>query len=224
MKKYLFLSLLVLSACGGNVKENLGLTREGPDEFAVERKPKLEVPPSFKLRPPTPGEDPLNVSTPRDDARKALIGEQPAETKPETTAEPASDAATTETKPLEIVPPATTEPADTGSNNAATSNIMDLAPERTEGENLFLKNAISDSKDDNIRSILKQEYKQEQDQGVLGSLENLSNDNFDKTVVDPAAEKERIQTNKKENKPITEGETPAKSINHDKSVIEKIFN
>lgn len=258
-----------LTACGGDVKGQLGLRREGPDEFAVERKPKLEVPPSFKLRPPSPGEDPLNSTSPRDEARKALLGDGKEETPSETTAEtPAASAddplATLDTSlpplptttdpmddlkdssekisektELEVVDPTKTSsaaegPKDSGlevvAPDAAAGTAETKKPEpqpaaeKTEGENALLKKAGVDEKDDNIRSVLKKEYNEEQDQGVIGTLENISNNNFDKTIVEPAGEKERIESNKKENKPITEGETPAKSINHDKSFLEKIFN
>ncbi len=246
--------LVALSACSGNVKEELGLKREGPDEFAVERKPKLEVPPSFKLRPPAPGEEPLNVTSPRDSARNALIGEQPkpSESIPALEGVPSTDplagltdatigantGLTSDTAPADATPTDTT-PSDTTATDGASADkpateanpAVTDAPkqpepvvEKSEGENILLKNAGTESKDDNIRSTLKQEYKEEQDQGVLGTLETMSNNNFDKTVVDPKGEKERIDANKKENKPITEGETPAKSINHDKSFFEKIFN
>jgi hypothetical protein len=46
--------LLALSACG-NVREDLGLGRNPPDEFAVADRPPLSMPPDFSLRPPQPG-------------------------------------------------------------------------------------------------------------------------------------------------------------------------
>lgn len=247
MKKILLSALMAasLSACAGDVKENLGLRMDGPDEFAVERKPKLEVPPSFKLRPPTPGEDPLNNNSPRDAARDALLGttEKPktadasGEALPNTDplagltddfklSNPADDAAA---KPAEdkIEVPAE-NPAEVKTESTPEAKAAEPAPvaaaEKSEGENALLKSAGATDGDPAIRAKLKEEYREEQDVGVVGTLEKISNDNFDKTVVDPAAEKERIVTNKKENKPITEGETPAKSINDDKSVLEKIFN
>ena len=72
MKKLAICALLFLSACGGDVKGDLGLRKDGPDEFAVERKPKLEVPPSFKIRPPVEGAEPLNVTSPQKEAKEAL--------------------------------------------------------------------------------------------------------------------------------------------------------
>jgi hypothetical protein len=47
-------ALLSLAACG-NIKQDLGLGRNAPDEFAVVDRPPLSIPPDFGLRPPTPG-------------------------------------------------------------------------------------------------------------------------------------------------------------------------
>lgn len=49
------LAVLALAACG-DVREDLGLGRSAPDEFAVVDRPPLSVPPDFTLRPPKPGE------------------------------------------------------------------------------------------------------------------------------------------------------------------------
>lgn len=48
----LFLVCICLAACGGNVRGNLGLKKEAPDEFMVISNPPLSVPPDFSLRPP----------------------------------------------------------------------------------------------------------------------------------------------------------------------------
>jgi len=67
MRHYLTLSisaiaLLSLSACSG-AKEQLGLTRQAPDEFSVVKRAPLEMPPEFFLRPPRPG-----AARPQEDA------------------------------------------------------------------------------------------------------------------------------------------------------------
>jgi len=48
------IAALALSACS-NVREDLGLGRAPPDEFAVVDRPPLSMPPDFDLRPPRPG-------------------------------------------------------------------------------------------------------------------------------------------------------------------------
>ena len=48
------ITALLLSACS-NFREDLGLGRAAPDEFAVADRPPLALPPDFGLRPPKPG-------------------------------------------------------------------------------------------------------------------------------------------------------------------------
>ena len=45
---------LALSACS-NIKQTLGLVKQGPDEFTVITRAPLTVPPNFELTPPKPG-------------------------------------------------------------------------------------------------------------------------------------------------------------------------
>src|SRR5580692_10365013 len=45
---------LLLAACS-NWKQTLGIEPTSPDEFAVESRAPLTIPPDFNLRPPTPG-------------------------------------------------------------------------------------------------------------------------------------------------------------------------
>ncbi|MGE3624524.1 MAG: DUF3035 domain-containing protein [Bdellovibrionales bacterium] len=46
--------MLALAGCG-DLRDDLGLGRTAPDEFAVVDRPPLSVPPDFSLRPPQPG-------------------------------------------------------------------------------------------------------------------------------------------------------------------------
>ena len=48
------LTTVALSACG-ELRQDLGLGRTPPDEFAVVERPPLAMPPDFGLRPPRPG-------------------------------------------------------------------------------------------------------------------------------------------------------------------------
>ncbi len=48
------ITALLLAACG-ELREDLGLGRNPPDEFAVVERPPLSMPPDFALRPPRPG-------------------------------------------------------------------------------------------------------------------------------------------------------------------------
>jgi hypothetical protein len=46
---------MLLSACTGNWKQAVGIQPTSPDEFAVESRAPLTMPPDFDLRPPAPG-------------------------------------------------------------------------------------------------------------------------------------------------------------------------
>ena len=51
-------AVALLAACssgGGNWKQALGIEPTSPDEFAVESRAPLTIPPDFDLRPPAPG-------------------------------------------------------------------------------------------------------------------------------------------------------------------------
>lgn len=64
---------LVMSGCGVT-KDDIGLGREAPDEFAVVTRAPLSVPPDYHLRPPSPGaQRPMEIST-RDTARQTVFG------------------------------------------------------------------------------------------------------------------------------------------------------
>ncbi len=49
------LALLSLTGCSGDVSRTFGLTREAPDEFTVETRAPLSIPPDYTLQPPQPG-------------------------------------------------------------------------------------------------------------------------------------------------------------------------
>src|ERR1700748_1925147 len=65
-------SLLTLAACD-SLREEAGLTKQSPDEFAVTTKAPLVVPPDFNLRPPSPGAAPLNQTDPTSAAEAAMF-------------------------------------------------------------------------------------------------------------------------------------------------------
>ena len=56
VRSVLAMSVAILALVGcGSLKEDLGLGRNPPDEFAVADRPPLSLPPDFTLRPPVPG-------------------------------------------------------------------------------------------------------------------------------------------------------------------------
>lgn len=81
MKKYLLgvscvLATFLLSGCN-NFKQTIGLAPQAPDEFAVESRAPLTVPPEFDLRPPAPGAPRPQDANPAASAQQALLAAGP---------------------------------------------------------------------------------------------------------------------------------------------------
>ena len=70
----LLLSALVsLGACS-SAKEQLGLVKTSPDEFAVVKRAPLSMPPDYSLRPPRPGAPRPQEQSPEQEARQTVFG------------------------------------------------------------------------------------------------------------------------------------------------------
>lgn len=65
-------AVLALTACEG-IKQQLGTTKQSPDEFMVVSRAPLTVPPEFTLRPPQPGIPRPQEGTTSQQARNALF-------------------------------------------------------------------------------------------------------------------------------------------------------
>jgi hypothetical protein len=63
----------LLAACGGDAARTFGFTREPPDEFQVQTRAPLSVPPEFALRPPRPGAPRPQELAARDAAQGLLV-------------------------------------------------------------------------------------------------------------------------------------------------------
>jgi hypothetical protein len=70
--------LLLLPSCS-DFRVALGMDRVGPDEFAVESRAPLTIPPDFDLRPPQPGAPRPQEATPAERARKVIDTAGPGE-------------------------------------------------------------------------------------------------------------------------------------------------
>jgi hypothetical protein len=64
--------LVVLTACGG-AREKFGLDKPPPDEFRVQSRAPLSMPPDINLRPPQQGATRPQEGTPRQQARTAVF-------------------------------------------------------------------------------------------------------------------------------------------------------
>jgi Protein of unknown function (DUF3035) len=71
-------SLIWLSGCG-DFRRAIGMDRTGPDEFAVESRAPLTIPPEFDLRPPQPGAPRPQDVTAAERARKVIDTAGPGE-------------------------------------------------------------------------------------------------------------------------------------------------
>jgi DUF3035 family protein len=69
---------IVLPGCTG-VRRAIGLEQVAPDEFAVESRAPLTIPPDFDLRPPTPGAPRPQEVTAAEKARKVIDTAGPGE-------------------------------------------------------------------------------------------------------------------------------------------------
>ncbi|HWA90995.1 MAG TPA: DUF3035 domain-containing protein [Rhizomicrobium sp.] len=70
-------SALSLGGCQ-TIRSAAGMTKEGPDEFAIVTKQPLIIPPEYNLRPPRDGAPPTNQVAPTDSAQAALFDTDPA--------------------------------------------------------------------------------------------------------------------------------------------------
>ena len=68
----------LLSGCS-DLRRAIGMDRVGPDEFAVESRAPLTIPPDFELRPPQPGAPRPQEVTAAEKARKVIDTAGPGE-------------------------------------------------------------------------------------------------------------------------------------------------
>lgn len=175
MKRNNFLLIalfLTLTSCTGDVEETLGMRRDAPDEFAVEKRPKLDVPPQFKLRPPVTDGSNLRESKIRDELKNDLFA----------------------------------TPTNTEIGGA---------------EAILLQKTNAETATPNIRNILNEEYGDSP--SLLERIESISDESNNQTLVDAEKERERINANKKEGKPISQGEVETRSSTGSFSVLQKIM-
>jgi hypothetical protein len=75
------LAALALASCG-ETREQLGLDRKPPDEFAVLKRAPLVQPPNYALRPPQPGAPRPQEQDPFDQAQTSVFGATQSVTPP----------------------------------------------------------------------------------------------------------------------------------------------
>ena len=189
----LAVALPALAGGCSSVKEQLGLTKQSPDEFKVVSRAPLSMPPDYNLRPPTPGAPRPQEGTTRDQAANAVfqysgngsslqpdqippIGEGESET-----AQSSGESALLQSAGASGVDPNIRQVVD-------SETTADEADSRTLADTLVFW----------------------RDPEPYGD------------VVDPAAEQKRLQENAALGKPTTEGETPV-IVRKKRGMLEGIF-
>lgn len=78
-------SVCLALAAGGcdKVRDQLGLTKNPPDEFRVVSRAPLSLPPNYQLRPPAPGAERPQEGTPRDRAAQTVFSREEQDTQPD---------------------------------------------------------------------------------------------------------------------------------------------
>ena len=187
---------LVLAACEANdIRENLSLKRDAPDEFTVLSRPPLYVPPDFTLRPPEPGAPPRAPTA--EDTAHAIVTGQPAK--------------------VEDTP--ATLPESTAPTAVSTVITKDTPSSAADA---FLKHAGADQANDDIRSQLGVDSNVPAPADAKSLLERFSGENKSEPVVDAKKEANRLRTNKDEGKPINEGDVPVQQ-EKPPTVLDRIF-
>lgn len=196
-QRLLVVSLLfMLTACGDDVKETLGLEHEAPDEFTVVSRPPLSVPKEFYLVPPTQGDaGEFGQDTSRT-AREKLTGR------------------TSDASDMSL------EEAERGLAESAVP-VVQSSDIETPGESALLRQAGADHVDPEIRKKLYSDQPVEKEEpGILETLRGSPND---EPVVDAAKEAERIRANKDAGKPLNRGQVETSDPKKD-SVLKRIFD
>ena len=185
--------VLILSACAigltacSHAKEDLGLVKKSPDEFAVVKHAPLAMPPDYGLQPPKPGQARPQEQSTDQQAAQTVFGSSDAQA---SDANVAIDDKKTTKKITKYVPP-----------KAGGA-----------GEQALLKAAGATNPDPNIRAEVDAEtIKIAKDSvpvakkilGLVGDPNQAPT-----SVVNPKAEAARLKKDQDSGAPITAGETP----------------
>jgi hypothetical protein len=190
----------------------------------------LTIPPDFELRPPEPGAIAAQQNQVTDQAKQLVFGTDGALQSPQPAAGPSEtstatlSAGTGEVGLSAAAPrvqrqPAAALPGLPSANGAqgADGQLPGLPQpgaggdsSRSKGEMALLQHAGVQEADPNIRQTLIREHglNPQQTETFVTDLMFWRQQAPQGTVVDPAAEAQRIKNNQAEGKPITEGETP----------------
>jgi len=189
--------------CGSaaDMRDKLGLNREGPDEYRVVPRPPLSMPPDFSLRPPGEASPYISGMAAQDRAHDQVLGTQAG-------TQPAKGFVT---------------PAGPGSAPADAAAVAPVssAPLESSSDSQFLADAGAAKSDPQIR----QKLLDDKANGVGGTKDSsylIGGKTQDDSVVDATKEADRIKQDKEQNKPVTAGDTPVIQP-EDKGLLGNIF-
>ena len=187
-------SVIALTSCSGtSVKDTLCIGRRAPDEFKVVSRPPLSVPPQFNLRPPsTTASSPTAVRADKQ-AQSIIVGREESDNTFDLS-EATTDTAVT---PVE-------------SENLPKSGAKSTSKTSRSSQSAFMKNIGTDQADPTVRDTLieqKIEADEKREEAAWWDFTSKKPEKKD-PLVNAKGEAERIQKNKAENQPVTEGKTP----------------
>ena len=199
---------LALAACEG-VKQELGMTKQAPDEFAVvASKAPLVVPPDFSLRPPRPGAPRPQEQQPAEVARNALVASAQPDGRGRTlTARP--DAPRSQQFSLPSQQFAAAAPAAGPIVfGAPARSVAPAGPSR--GERALLSEAGTDAANPEIRDIVNRESAllADADRSFADKLIFWQEPTPPGVVIDAESEAKRLRENAAVGRSPAEGETP----------------
>lgn len=204
---------VALGACEG-VKQELGLAKQPPDEFAVvASKAPLVVPPDFTLRPPRPGAPRPQEQQPAESARSALIAAAQPSAGGRASDRPASQQFAFFTAP--------DAPIVFG---APMAEVTAAPAGPSPGERALLSQAGAQEADPAIRDVVNRESAllAEADRSFTEKLLFWQEPTPPGAVVDAEAEAKRLRENAAAGRSANEGETPV-VVRRKRGWLEGIF-
>jgi len=206
-------ALAVGTGACSSLKDNLGLEKKAPDEFAVVRNAPLSLPPDYNLRPPKPGEVGEGRLEQRDQARGLLVGDGGARAR--TSAAAALTASRPVASPVSysfVAGRADGPIGELDETPIAGGRVASATATRGggRGEQALLAHLNATDADPDIRRRVDQEAKvlAADDRNFVEQLMFWRKLNPPGVVVEPAGERRRLNENAALGQPVTEGETP----------------
>lgn len=192
---------VLLSGCE-NPRRTLGLEKQTPDEFMVVARAPLALPPDFSLRPPEPGADRPQETSPRDMARGALTGGVQ----------------------MGSAPAGGFSLSTGGGFSLGGAGAAAPVASLSRGETALLSQAGTDRIDPDIRQLVNRESSElaQQDLSFTERLMFWDTPTPAGTVVNATEEAQRIRQNQALGSDVSQGETP-KIERREKAFLEGLF-